>query len=112
MKKKKVVYFEGCASVYDGFNKDAQICMVFFGPVSFDADAQTSRTRVTERDLEGQKLSGPVGGQDQLVLLCFLQQKNKQTNKKLRETLHFLKKCCMNAESCRNQAEKVEYQTS
>lgn len=68
----RLLYLAGCTSIYDGFDKDAQICMVFLGAVAFNAHTQTCRTRVTEGDLKGQELSGPIRGQDQLVLLCLL----------------------------------------
>lgn len=46
--------------------------MVLLRAVAFDADTQTCWTRVTEGDLKGQELSGPIWSQDQLILLCFL----------------------------------------
>lgn len=59
----------GGSPVDDGLDEDAEVGVVLLGAVPLDADAQAGRTRVAERDLEGQELPRPVRRQNQLVFL-------------------------------------------
>lgn len=59
----------GGSPVDDGLDEDAEVGVVLLGAVPLDADAQAGRTRVAERDLEGQELPRPVWCQNQLVFL-------------------------------------------
>lgn len=62
-------YLGGGTPVDDGLDEDAKVGVVLLGAVPLDADAQAGRTRVAERDLEGQELSRAVWSQNQLVFL-------------------------------------------
>lgn len=55
-------HLAGGASVDDGLDEDAQVGVVLFGAIPFDADAQPGRPGVAEGDLKGQELSGSVRG--------------------------------------------------
>lgn len=63
-------YLGGGSPIDDGLNEDAEVGMVLLGAVSLHADAEASRARVAERDLEGQELPRPVRSQNQLVFFC------------------------------------------
>lgn len=71
-------HLAGSSPVDDGLDKDAQVGVVLLGAVALDADPQTCRPRVTQRDLKGQELPGTIWGQHQVILLSLLEQRGRE----------------------------------
>lgn len=68
-------YFRCSSAINDGLNKDPQICMVLLGTVPFDTDTKPRRPRVIKWDFKSQKLPGPVGREDNVLIFRFLKGK-------------------------------------
>lgn len=65
-------YF-GCSStINNGLHEDSQICVVLFGTVPFDTNTKPRRSRVIKRDFKSQKLPGPIGGENNVLIFSFL----------------------------------------